>query len=189
MVDVLELIEVCQDTLDEVWKAPCDKPYPESRMRQLLTTIGKSCLEDFIASNPVVPIILLLLLCKLLNLLAIYFIADGAFCRYIQRHLSGDDLWYGSFPKIKEKLKLCVSICERWTGVCEQLTTHFWKRYAPHPWTGQTMIPVSVSSLAQRLNEVSFSSISHRHGLNKFTGFGHCLDVILTYLQAKLLPI
>lgn len=38
--DVLELIEVCQDTLDEIWKQDLHKTYPESRMRQLMLTIG-----------------------------------------------------------------------------------------------------------------------------------------------------
>lgn len=42
ITDVLELIEVCQDTLDEVWKQVNYDPYPEKRMRQLLQVIGNN---------------------------------------------------------------------------------------------------------------------------------------------------
>lgn len=40
VTDVLELIENCQDSLDEVWKQTEHKPYPEKRMRHLLEIIG-----------------------------------------------------------------------------------------------------------------------------------------------------
>lgn len=40
ITDVLEVIEVCQDTLDEVWKQAEHKPYPENRMRHLMGVIG-----------------------------------------------------------------------------------------------------------------------------------------------------
>lgn len=41
IADVLEVIEVCQDTLDEVWKQTEHKPYPENRMRHLMGVIGQ----------------------------------------------------------------------------------------------------------------------------------------------------
>ena len=41
VTDVLELIENCQDTLDEIWKQAEHKPYPENRMRYLLEIMGK----------------------------------------------------------------------------------------------------------------------------------------------------
>ena len=41
VTDVLELIENCQDTLDEIWKQAEHKPYPEKRMRHLLEIMGK----------------------------------------------------------------------------------------------------------------------------------------------------
>ena len=69
--------------------------------------------------------------------------------------MASEDLWHGSFAKIKEKLRLCISVCERWAGVCEQLTTHFWKRYSPHPWSGGAFLPPAVGSLNTRLSEVS----------------------------------
>ena len=39
--DVLELVEQCQDCLDEVWKdTEYDPSYPERRMRHLLEVMG-----------------------------------------------------------------------------------------------------------------------------------------------------
>ena len=39
--DVLELVESCQDCLDEVWKdTEYDTSYPEKRMRHLMEIIG-----------------------------------------------------------------------------------------------------------------------------------------------------
>jgi len=39
--DLLELVEVCQDTLDDLWKqSDVNPPYPEARMRHLLEVVG-----------------------------------------------------------------------------------------------------------------------------------------------------
>jgi len=44
--DVMELVEVSQDTLDEVWKqSDHDPPYPEARMKHLLEIIGQSAMK------------------------------------------------------------------------------------------------------------------------------------------------
>ena len=41
--EALELVEVCQDTLDDVWKeTEFDPPYPENRMKHLLEVISDS---------------------------------------------------------------------------------------------------------------------------------------------------
>ena len=37
--DAMELVELTQDTLDDLWKQS-DPPYPEARMRHLLDVIG-----------------------------------------------------------------------------------------------------------------------------------------------------
>lgn len=42
LMDVMELVEVTQDTLDDVWKADDRPPYPEARMKHLMDIIGKS---------------------------------------------------------------------------------------------------------------------------------------------------
>lgn len=39
--DVMELVDITQDALDEVWKCIEFDPYPESRMRHLMDVIGK----------------------------------------------------------------------------------------------------------------------------------------------------
>jgi len=41
LVDVLELIEVTQDTLDDIWKQSEHKIYPEARMKHLMEIIGE----------------------------------------------------------------------------------------------------------------------------------------------------
>ena len=40
LLDVLELVEVCQDSLDDVWKCDCVPAYPEKRMKHLMDLIG-----------------------------------------------------------------------------------------------------------------------------------------------------
>lgn len=72
--------------------------------------------------------------------------------------MGNEDLWHGPFAQVKDKLRLCISVCERWVGVCEQLTSHFWKRYAPNPWKGEIVVPTSVSNLYKRLSEVGASA-------------------------------
>lgn len=39
--DVMELVEVTQDTLDDVWKGEDRNPYPEPRMKHLMDIIGQ----------------------------------------------------------------------------------------------------------------------------------------------------
>jgi dynein heavy chain 2 len=39
--DVLELVDVTQDVLDDIWKqTDFEKPYPEARMRHFMDVIG-----------------------------------------------------------------------------------------------------------------------------------------------------
>ena len=41
--EVLELVDVTQDVLDDVWKqTDFDKPYPEKRMRHFMEVIGEN---------------------------------------------------------------------------------------------------------------------------------------------------
>lgn len=42
LLDAMELVELTQDTLDEVWKqTEVEPPYPENRMQHLMDIIGK----------------------------------------------------------------------------------------------------------------------------------------------------
>lgn len=41
MTDTLELVELSQDTLDDVWKQTEYDSYPEARMRHLMEIIGE----------------------------------------------------------------------------------------------------------------------------------------------------
>lgn len=41
MMDVMELVEIAQDTLDDVWKFVDFDAYPEPRMKHLMDVIGK----------------------------------------------------------------------------------------------------------------------------------------------------
>lgn len=42
MMDVMELVEIAQDTLDDVWKCVDFDAYPEPRMKHLMDIIGKT---------------------------------------------------------------------------------------------------------------------------------------------------
>ena len=64
------------------------------------------------------------------------------------------DLWKGAFGKIKESLRAAMAVCERYVNMCETLTTTFWKRYAPHSWTGMKFIPENMTLFIKRLQEV-----------------------------------
>lgn len=88
----------------------------------------------------------------------------GSLGRYIQRKLSEEDLWGGKFGPVKESLRSAVAICERWQGVCETLTTQFWKNFKAHPWRGERYFSDNLKKLAERLNEVKFVFIwGHFH--------------------------
>lgn len=78
----------------------------------------------------------------------------GSLGRYVQRKLAEEDLWQGDYGQVKESLRSAVAICERWVGVCETLTTQFWKNYRPNPWKGERFTPENLKKLAQRLEQV-----------------------------------
>ncbi|KAK7489861.1 hypothetical protein BaRGS_00018883, partial [Batillaria attramentaria] len=131
--DAMELVELTQDILDDVWKQS-DPPYPEARMKHLLDVIA------------------------------------GSFGRYVQRKLADEDLWHGNFSSFRESLRMGVAICERWTTVCETLTTQFWKRFAPHPWKGEKFTPETMKNLKQRLEEILSLRTVHEQLLRLLTG-------------------
>lgn len=78
----------------------------------------------------------------------------GALVRFVQHTLAQYDLWKGSFIKVKESLRSCQELCERWSQSCDTLTTQFWKRYAPHPWKGEKFVSEHLNMFAKRLEEV-----------------------------------
>lgn len=53
MMDVMELVEIAQDTLDDVWKLVDFDAYPEPRMKHLMDVIGKmtSVFKLLVVSN------------------------------------------------------------------------------------------------------------------------------------------
>ncbi|XP_076467409.1 LOW QUALITY PROTEIN: cytoplasmic dynein 2 heavy chain 1-like [Babylonia areolata] len=130
--DAMELLELTQDTLDDLWKQS-DPPYPEARMRHLLDVIA------------------------------------GSFGRYVQRKLANEDLWHGSFSSVREALRMGVTICERWSTVCETLTLQFWKRFAPHPWKGDKFFPETLKKLSERLEEILSLRTVHEQLLRLLT--------------------
>lgn len=82
------------------------------------------------------------------------YILGGSLGRFVQRKLAEEDLWTGHYGSVKESLRSAVAICERWVGVCETLTTQFWKNFRAHPWKGDRYIPDNLKKLATRLEEV-----------------------------------
>lgn len=63
-------------------------------------------------------------------------------------------MWTGQFSSVRESLRMGMAICERWVSVCETLSSQFWRRYAPHPWKGDTCSPKTLKKLFERLEEV-----------------------------------
>lgn len=117
--EALELIEVTQDSLDDLWKQTEYEPgYPEVRMRHLLEIIS------------------------------------GAFGRFVQRKLSDLSVWSGQFGYVRSSLQDGLVVCEKWASAGEVLTSHYWKQYTPHRWTGGPFSSPTLSQLIQRLEEV-----------------------------------
>lgn len=54
MMDVMELVEIAQDTLDDVWKCVEFDAYPEPRMKHLMDIIGMT--KSVIIFNVIVVI-------------------------------------------------------------------------------------------------------------------------------------
>uniref|UniRef100_A0A9J7YQK8 Cytoplasmic dynein 2 heavy chain 1 n=1 Tax=Cyprinus carpio carpio TaxID=630221 RepID=A0A9J7YQK8_CYPCA len=81
-------------------------------------------------------------------------VIGGALGRFVQRKLSTLHLWDDPYFTVREGLKGGVAACEQWVAVCEHLTGQVWKRYSPHPWSGEKHRPQGLQSLAQRLEEV-----------------------------------
>ncbi|XP_059389922.1 dynein cytoplasmic 2 heavy chain 1 isoform X3 [Carassius carassius] len=81
-------------------------------------------------------------------------VIGGALGRFVQRKLSSLHLWDDPYFTVREGLKGGVAACEQWVAVCEHLTGQVWKRYSPHPWSGEKHRPQGLQSLAQRLEEV-----------------------------------
>lgn len=82
------------------------------------------------------------------------FVTGGALARFVQRKLSSLHLWEDPYFTVREGLKGGVAVCEQWVAACAHLTGQVWKRYSPHPWSGEQHHPQGLQSLAQRLEEV-----------------------------------
>ncbi|XP_050986096.1 LOW QUALITY PROTEIN: cytoplasmic dynein 2 heavy chain 1 [Labeo rohita] len=81
-------------------------------------------------------------------------VIGGALGRFVQRKLSALCLWEDPYFTVREGLKGGVAACEQWVAACEHLTGQVWKRYSPHPWSGEKHRPQGLQNLAQRLEEV-----------------------------------
>ena len=86
---------------------------------------------------------------------SICHVPAGAFGRAVQRKLQDEDLWRGQYSKVREVLRAGHAVCERWGLACDTLTSQYWKRYGPNPWTGDRYKPLHLLQLANRLEEVS----------------------------------
>uniref|UniRef100_A0A8C1IPK5 Dynein cytoplasmic 2 heavy chain 1 n=1 Tax=Cyprinus carpio TaxID=7962 RepID=A0A8C1IPK5_CYPCA len=99
-------------------------------------------------------------------------VIGGALGRFVQRKLSTLHLWDDPYFTVREGLKGGVAACEQWVAVCEHLTGQVWKRYSPHPWSGEKHRPQGLQSLAQRLEEVILTplQVSPARVYQPFTG-------------------
>lgn len=55
-------------------------------------------------------------------------VKGGALGRYIQRKLSGLNIFEEPFLLVRENLRTGVSICEQWVVACEHLTGQVWQK-------------------------------------------------------------
>lgn len=51
----------------------------------------------------------------------------GALGRYVQRKLSGLNIFEEPFVSVRENMRTAVSICEQWVVACEHLTGQVWE--------------------------------------------------------------
>ncbi|KAJ3590899.1 hypothetical protein NHX12_008847 [Muraenolepis orangiensis] len=78
----------------------------------------------------------------------------GALGRYVQKKLSGVQIFQDPYVPVRENLRMGVMVCEQWVTACEHLTGQVWKRQTSHVWNGDQHRPHTLQSLAQRLDEV-----------------------------------
>ena len=83
-------------------------------------------------------------------------ITSNTFVQSVQKQLSNVDLWSDSKESIKtrEHLRNGANICERWSVAVEQLTTIYWRHYAPHPWKGEPFKATYLVQFKTRLNQI-----------------------------------
>ncbi len=83
-------------------------------------------------------------------------ITSNAFVQSVQKQLSNIDLWSDSKDavKIREYLRNGANICERWSLAVEQLTSIYWRNYAPHPWKGEPFKATYLLQFQKRLNQI-----------------------------------
>ncbi|XP_068440329.1 cytoplasmic dynein 2 heavy chain 1 isoform X1 [Clinocottus analis] len=97
-------------------------------------------------------------------------VIGGALGRYVQRKLSGLNIFEVPFVSVRENMRMGVSICEQWVVACEHLTGQVWKRHAPHPWKGNKHCPQTLHCLAKRLDEVVTLRMVHEKLLSLLPG-------------------
>ncbi|XP_053095782.1 cytoplasmic dynein 2 heavy chain 1 isoform X3 [Pangasianodon hypophthalmus] len=74
--------------------------------------------------------------------------------RFVQKKLCVLRLWEEPYSSVRESLKTGVAVCEQWVAACEHLSSQVWKRYSPHPWSGEKHRPLGLHDLTHRLQEV-----------------------------------
>jgi dynein heavy chain 2 len=94
-------------------------------------------------------------------------ITSNTFVQSVQKQLSNTDLWSDSKESIKtrEHLRNGANICERWSVAVEQLTTIYWRQYAPHPWKGEPFKATYLIQFKTRLNQIISIRSSYEQSL------------------------
>ncbi|KAF7260692.1 hypothetical protein EG68_02240 [Paragonimus skrjabini miyazakii] len=129
-----ELLEVLDPTLvealDEAWRCldmNAMKPYPESRMRELLETLGYWVVR-----------------------IVQYHLGetqpDGTMRISV--------LWTLPYVQVKRGIQLGIQACDRWDNCCRLLTQQLWHRFPPHPWNNEQPNLAYMMQFRARLNEV-----------------------------------
>ncbi|KER30421.1 hypothetical protein T265_03154 [Opisthorchis viverrini] len=134
LTELLNILDpVVFDVLDETWRcleSTATKPFPESRMRELIQAMGYWVVR------------------------VIQYNLGGVTSESHSSNTPVSLLWTHPFSQVKSGLQLGIEACEQWQKCSNVLTQQIWHRFAPHPWEGS---PPDLSYLAQfksRLNEV-----------------------------------
>lgn len=66
---------------------------------------------------------------------------------------------------MRDNLKFGIQICNKWSQVCQTMTSQFWKNYHLNQWQGPAFVPEKLNLLGKRLEEVRHGTINFLIGL------------------------
>ncbi|GAA40260.2 dynein heavy chain 2 cytosolic, partial [Clonorchis sinensis] len=134
LTELLNILDpVVFDVLDETWRClepAATKPFPESRMRELIEAMGYWVVR------------------------VIQYNLGGITSENRSSNTPVSLLWTHPFSQVKSGLQLGIDVCEQWQKCSNVLTQQIWRRFTPHPWEGSHPDLSYLAQFKSRLNEV-----------------------------------